>query len=115
MKIEDALRIIDDNKNAASGSFLFFLHERNMFSEEAFHDLCEAIDSLEEEPVPDTRLIVDVSEVYQFTLFSLMCHFDPNDSYCIEKLPADYADCAAELRAAVESFYNRFSKKLLFI
>ncbi|MGX8774070.1 MAG: hypothetical protein ACSW8G_03320 [Bacillota bacterium] len=110
MNIEDALRTIDDNKNASNDSFLFFLHERNMFSEEAFRDLCEAIDSLEEEPALDTKLIVDVSEIYQFALFSLMCHFDPNDSYCIEKLPADYADCAEELRAAVESFYHRFSK-----
>lgn len=109
ISIEEALRIIDDNKNAANGSFLFFLHERSLFSDEAFKNLCGAIDCLEKETDRGVQLIVDVSKLYQFTLYSLMCHFDPDDSYCIEKLPADYADRVEELRAAVESFYHRFS------
>lgn len=46
MKAEDAKRIIHNNYKGEHNSFLFFLHEKNCFSKEAFWEFYESITAM---------------------------------------------------------------------
>ena len=79
--------IIEDNVNADNNSFLYYLHEENMFHVERLIDLCNYIHAL------GSISIMDVKRLYFIqnqSIRHITYHFDPNDCSEISNLPKDY-------------------------
>ena len=101
-----SVQIIKDNENAQNDSFLFFLHEKNQFSENAFWELYDAIDSIQKEGIQDESIIISISLVYQEILKEVVYHFDPQDLSAIEDFPSDYRGYIERLDYVIQELYS---------
>ena len=70
---------IEDNKNATNQSFLYFLHEENIFDEKSFSELYNYINKLD-----------SVSFIQNQFMRHVVYHFDKDDFSNISNLPATY-------------------------
>lgn len=90
--------MIKDNFKATNISFLYYLHERNLFDTDAFAKLIDDINALEEKQE-------DVLERLRFIqieiLKHIVYHFDPKDGSRITNLPDDYWEYLTELEYAI--------------
>lgn len=86
----DMLQRLKDNYEAERNSFLYYLHERNFFHEEAFSELCECILDLSRTHPGDKDILLQISFIYEQVLKHIIYHFDPNDLSIITNFPCDY-------------------------
>lgn len=98
---EDTLCVIEENYKAANDSFLYFLHERDLFDTDAFAKLLDSINSLEEGKV---NVLEQLNFIQKETLKHMIYHFDPNDSSQITNLPEDYWAYLSKLEDAVRKY-----------
>lgn len=104
---EDALRLIEENYKAANDSFLYFLHERDLFDIDAFAKLLDSINSLEE---GKENILERLNVIQKEILKHIIYHFDPNDSSRITNLPEDYWAYLTGLEDAVGK-YTRMCRR----
>lgn len=111
MKVEDAKRIIHSNYKAENNSFMFFLHEKELFSEEAFWEFYESITALvlcnEEKSIEITEQIV---QSYQRLLKYIVFHFDPDDNFVLENFPKNYVDYLERIEYAIMAYHSGNAK-----
>lgn len=102
---EDALRLIEENYKATNNSFLCFLHEKDLFDTDAFVQLLDSINSLEEGKanVPE-----QLNFIQKETLKHIIYHFDPDDSSRITNLPKDYWAYLTALEDAVGKYMRMY-------
>ena len=79
MDRQAALGIIGDNYNARGESFLFYLHERDLFSRGKFDELCESIETLCGGQ-RDTEVLWMLTRIESAVLKELIYHFNEEDS-----------------------------------
>lgn len=98
---EAALSLIEENCKAENDSFLYFLHEKDLFDTDAFAKLLDSINSLEEwkENVLEQLNFIQ-KEIFKHMIY----HFDPNDSSQITNLPEDYWAYLSKLEDAVGKY-----------
>ena len=106
-KVEDAKRIIHSNYKAENNSFMFFLHEKELFSVEAFWEFYESITVLvlcdEEKSIEIAEQIV---QSYQRLLKYIIFHFDPDDNFVLEKFPRNYVDYLERIEYAIMAYHS---------
>ena len=107
MKAEIAKQIILDNYKIENNSFMFFLHEKNYFSEEAFWEFYESITALtlcvEERSM---EIAEQITQNYQRLLKYIVFHFDPNDDFTLENFPENYVDYLERIEYALMAYFR---------
>ena len=107
MKTEIAKQIMLDNYKIENNSFMFFLHEKNYFSEEAFWEFYESITALalcnEEKSIEITE---QITQNYQRLLKYIVFHFDPNDDFTLENFPENYVDYLERIEYALMAYFR---------
>lgn len=107
MKTEIAKQIMLDNYKIENNSFMFFLHEKNYFSEEAFWKFYESITALalcgEEQSMEITE---QITQNYQRLLKYIVFHFDPNDDFTLENFPENYVDYLERIEYALMAYFR---------
>ncbi len=78
---------IEDNKNATNQSFLYFLHEENIFDEKSFSELYNYINKLDSVSLAELK---DLYFIQNQIMRHLVYHFDEDDFSKISNLPATY-------------------------
>ena len=104
--VNRSVQIIKDNENAQNNSFLFFLHEKSLFSKTAFRELYDAIDCIRQEGIRDESIIIVISRVYQEILKEVVYHFDPQDLCSLEGFPNDYHGYIERLDYVIQELYE---------
>lgn len=79
--------IIEDNKNATNQSFLYFMHEENIFDEKSFSELYNYINKLDSVSLTELK---DLCFIQNQIMRHLVYHFDKDDFSNISNLPATY-------------------------
>ena len=79
--------IIEDNKNATNQSFLYFMHEENIFDEKSFSELYNYINKLDSVSLAELK---DLYFIQNQIMRHLVYHFDKDDFSNISNLPATY-------------------------
>ena len=78
---------IEDNKNATNQSFLYFMHEENIFDEKSFSELYNYINKLDSVSLAELK---DLYFIQNQIMRHLVYHFDKDDFSNISNLPATY-------------------------
>lgn len=105
---EDARRLIEENYKATNNSFLCFLHEKDLFDIDAFVQLLDSINSLEE---GKANVLEQLNFIQKETLKHIIYHFDPDDNSRITNLPEDYWAYLSGLEDAVGKYARMCSRK----
>lgn len=109
--VEDAKRIIHSNYIGENNSFMFFLHEKDFFSVEAFWEFYDSITALalcnEEKSIEITE---QITQIYQRLLKYIIFHFDPNDDYVLENFPKNYIDYLERIEYAIMAYFRGNAK-----
>lgn len=107
MKMENAKRIIHNNYKGKNNSFLFFLHEKNYFSKEAFWEFYESItDMVLCDGEKSDEITGQITQSYQRLLKYIVFHFDPKDEYTIENFPSNYIDYLERMEYALMAYFS---------
>lgn len=93
--------LIEDNFEAANNSFLYHLHERNLFDTDAFVKLLQDINALEEK---QEDVLEQLRSIQIEILKHVIYHFDPNDESRITNLPEDYWEYLTDLEDAIGKY-----------
>ena len=111
MKVEIAKQIILNNYRGENNSFMFFLHEKNFFSEEAFWEFYESITAMvlcgEEKSIEITE---QITQNYQRLLKYIIFHFDTNDDFVLENFPRSYIDYLERIEYALMAYFSGNAK-----
>ncbi|MDE5825541.1 MAG: hypothetical protein K2H91_12775 [Lachnospiraceae bacterium] len=102
---DTVLNVIEDNCKAANNSFLYYLHERDVFDIEAFTKLLDCINVLEEK---QEDMLEQLYFIQNETLKHIIYHFDPNDMSRITNLPDDYWDYLLDLENTIGNFKRMY-------
>ena len=105
---EDTLRLIEENYKAANNSFVYLLHERDLYDTDAFARLLDCINSLDE---GEETILEQLNAILRETLKHIIYHFDPDDSSRIPNLPEDYWAYLTDLEDAVGKYARMCSRK----
>lgn len=98
---EDARRLIEENYKAANNSFVYLLHERDLYDTDAFARLLDCINSLDE---GEETILEQLNAILRETLKHIIYHFDPDDNSRITNLPKDYWAYLTDLEDAVGKY-----------
>ena len=98
VKRDTVLDVVEDNCIATNNSFLYYLHERDVFDTDAFAGLLDGINGLEEK---QEDVLEQLHFIYSETLKHIIYHFDPNDTSQITNLPDDYWEYLSDLENAI--------------
>ena len=95
--------LIEDNKKAENKSFLYYLHEENIFDRQSLADLCRYIENLDSISIDQMR---DLHFIENQILRHLVYHFDSNDLSKISNLPDEYREYIEPFEQAVTKLYD---------
>lgn len=107
MTSENAHIIINRNYRIIEGSFIYSLHERNMFSEDQFWNLYDSICTIVNMSMYNELLTEQISGCYQMILQEMIWHFDPDDGSFINELPKNYREYIERFEMAVLAYYRK--------
>ena len=102
-----AKQIILNNHNADKNSFMYFLHEKNYFSDKLFWEYYDSIVALvmtDKDKTPE--LTKQITGNYQRILKYFVFHFDPDDSYVLKDFPIKYVEYMERLEYALMAYYS---------
>lgn len=113
MEAKTAIQIILNNYKGENNSFIYFLHEKNYYSKEAFWELYESIAALTLCGVEKSiEMIEQITQIYQRLLKYIVFHFDPNDLFTLENFPSNYIDYLERIEYALMA-YSKGNVKLI--
>ena len=95
--------LIKDNIRAENKSFLYYLHEENIFDRQSLADLCRYIEKLDSISIDQIR---DLHFIENQILRHLVYHFDSNDLSKISNLPDEYWEYIEPFEQAVTKLYD---------
>ena len=95
--------LIEDNKKAENQSFLYYLHEENIFDTQSLADLCRYIENLDSISIDQIR---DLHFIENQILRHLVYHFDSNDLSKISNLPDEYWEYIEPFEQSVTKLYD---------
>lgn len=106
--MDKALKILKDNAEGIKGSFIYFLHEQDMFNEEAFYNYLNSINEItnktSNKPL-DREVTFMIIKTYSYILRSFIYHLAPSDLLRIKNYPEDkYFDYIEELKNTVDNY-----------
>lgn len=111
MNVEIAKRIICNNYKGENNSFMFLLHEKDLFSEEAFWELYESITAIALcGEVKSIEITEQITQNYQRLLKYIIFHFDPNDDFVLENFPENYIDYLERIEYALMAYFSGNAK-----
>lgn len=100
--IEKAKQIIFNNSQAGENSFVFDLHERQVFTEKLFWEYYDSIETLVSAgDTGSAEVAAKITDILLTVLKHIIWHFDPNDNYVIADLPREYPDYLDRLEYAL--------------
>lgn len=102
----DMLKRLRDNYEARDNSFLYYLHEENLYHEVAFSELCDCISSLCLTHPYDKVVSSQIIFIYGQALRHFIYHFDPNDLSRISNFPCDYSEKLEFLECIIMKYFN---------
>ena len=91
--------IIDDNVKATNQSFLYFLHEENIFDKKSILNLCNYVQTIDSVTILELRKLYFIQNQI---LKHIAYHFDKNDMYEISNLPLDYWEYIEHLGSVID-------------
>ena len=113
MDVVKAKQVIFNNSHIVENSFIFYLHERSLFSEELFWEYYDSIALLVVSgETESSEILMQITDVYLKVLKYLVFHFDSSDDYAISELPQDYIGIIERLEYSLMA-YRSSSEKLL--
>ena len=96
-----SLNLIDDNYKCINNSFLYDLHERDLFDCEKIENLCDYIVSLNQK---DEGTILKLFFIQSEMMKHIIYHFDPKDMSTISNLPKNYMDYILKLEDSINKY-----------
>lgn len=111
----DARTIIEHNFKGSEGSFIYDLHEKNIFNIAAFKEYVDAITQLteqaKEEQMIERSLMDQVFFTYSYILKSVIWHLDMNDHSSIENMGDEQlTEMVERLETVVRAFIQGNTK-----
>ncbi|MBD5470566.1 MAG: hypothetical protein HDR19_05500 [Lachnospiraceae bacterium] len=93
--------LIDDNYKCINKSFLYYLHERDLFDLEKIVNLCDYIVSLDQK---DEETILKLFFIQNQIMKHIIYHFDPKDMSTISNLPKNHMDYILKLEDSINKY-----------
>lgn len=110
-KVENAKRIIYSNYKGENNSLMFFLHEKNFFSIEAFWEFYESITALVLcDGEKSIKITNQITQNYQRLLKYIVFHFDPFDDFVLENFPENYIEYLERIEYAMMAYFSGNAK-----
>jgi hypothetical protein len=85
------LQILKNNSEAKANSFLFYLHERSVFNEDAFWEYYESLKESTRQLITtnllDKEICILISRTYSYIMRSFIASLNNEDLYFINNLP----------------------------
>lgn len=109
MNTDEALEILDKNRQGIEGSFVYSLYEECVFSKAGFWDFYDCVITLAKdgnESVKNFEVAGKITFVYQWFLKEIIWHFDPNDAAKQEHFPENYTDYIERLDGAMDAYFR---------
>lgn len=111
----DARTIIEHNFKGSKKSFIYDLHEKNIFNIAAFKEYVDAITQLTEqsqdEQMVERSLMDQVFFTYSYILKSVIWHLDMNDQSSIENMNDEQlTEMVERLETVVRAFIQGNTK-----
>lgn len=107
MDKEKAKQTILKNHNVEKNSFIYYIHEKDCFSNKAFWEYYDSIAALvtadDEKTLELTRLITDNDQVI---LKYIIYHFNPRDAYHMKSFPKNYLDYIERLDYVLMAYHT---------
>lgn len=113
--MHDARTIIEHNFKGSEGSFIYDLHEKNIFNIAAFKEYVDAITQLtdheKDEQMIERSLMDQVFFTYSYILKSVIWHLDMNDHSSIENMSDEQlTEMVERLETVVRTFIQGNTK-----
>lgn len=107
----DALEMLEQNAFGREGSFIYDLHEENIFALDKLKIYFDCLFQLasEKSALPlERKTSWMVMKTYSYIIRKLMWHHDPNDFCIIEELPnyMQLAEYLNDLEIVVQSYFD---------
>ncbi len=109
MELNDAIMVIDCNYQCSENSFIYDLHEKNIFCIQHFWEYYDSIIVLAKEALTKGRSMetaMKITFVYQSILKEIIYHFDKQDMTHIKQFPVHYAEYIERLDGALDAYYR---------
>lgn len=110
--MEKYLEVLNNNDRADKGSFIYFLHERNMFETKAFWEYYECLINITKESrntILDREISKKIFRTYSYLLKSTIYHLVKNDYYKIKEFPTEKIGKFIErLEAVIEGYFGDY-------
>lgn len=102
----DDMKTLNDNFEAKNNSFLYYLHEENIFETAAFSELCSSLSSLCHTHPHNQAVSAQICFVYGQVLRHIIYHFDPGDLSRISNLPCNYSEKLETLERIITKYFS---------
>lgn len=102
----DDLKVLNDNFGAENNSFLYYLHEENLFNETAFSELCSSLSALCHTHLHNKVVSAQICFIYGQVLKHIIYHFDPGDLSRISNLPCNYNEELETLERIITKYFS---------
>ncbi len=99
--------LITENYYAENKSFMYYLHEENIFNIEALNDLCNYIRS---QKTIDKEVCKKLFFIQAQILKHIIYHFDSDDMSIIKNLPDEYHNYLDHLQKSMEKYIEKWGK-----
>ena len=99
MNIEKAQNIFTANLNCLPNSFVYYLHERDIFDEKHFYELCDSLKYISTTQINDKICDLSLQAMQLYITISkyFIYHFNPSDDYTMTNCPSNFYDYLEEL------------------
>ncbi|WP_318249421.1 Imm41 family immunity protein [Paenibacillus sp. alder61] len=113
----EAIKVLEANSNGQEGSFIYYLHEEDLFHEasywELYHAMVDIIEATKREPRLERGISAAIAKVFSFIYRSFMWNYCPNDQYSIQGLPGEehFPDMVDRLDEVFGAYFHGISVK----
>lgn len=89
--------IVQKNIDVEENTFMFLLHERNIFDEVLFQEYIENVGFVNAENTEKEKIITTI-EINDYIIRNAVYHFLPEDLFVLENFPSNMGDYVEQIR-----------------
>ncbi len=94
--------IINSNFKAVEDSFMYFLHEKSVFKENKYVELCNAIEKSD-----NKALLQKIIHTYRYIIKNITHHFNKDDLFEIKNFDSDIVEKLDELDYSLDVYIKK--------
>ncbi|MFV0394561.1 MAG: hypothetical protein ACK5LC_09220 [Coprobacillaceae bacterium] len=89
--------IIEKNLDVKENTFMYFLHEKNIFDETLFQEYIKNVGLINTENTQKEKVIA-IIEVNDYIIRNIIYHFLPEDLFVIKNFPSNMGEYIEQIR-----------------